>query len=92
MRILIVDDEPAMHDSYRRSFAPAGTADTDALDAMAAELFGDGETAPAPSRPGSDLVLTHAMQGLDAVGLISPASTARKPPPESARSIPISIS
>jgi len=79
MRILIVDDEPAMHDSYRRSFAPAGTADTDALDAMAAELFGDGETAPAPSRPGTNLVLTHAMQGLDAVGLVSQAIRAGDP-------------
>ena len=45
MRILIVDDEPAMHDSYRRSFAPIGKADGGALDAMAAELFGD-EDAP----------------------------------------------
>ena len=26
MRILIVDDEPAMHDSYRRSFAPVAEA------------------------------------------------------------------
>ncbi|MEO8374702.1 MAG: EAL domain-containing protein [Sphingomonas bacterium] len=78
MRILIVDDEPAMHDSYRRSFAPAGAADTDALDAMAAELFGD-ESAPAPAPSTRHLVLTHAMQGLDAVSLIEQAVRAGDP-------------
>jgi diguanylate cyclase (GGDEF)-like protein len=79
MRILIVDDEPAMHDSYRRSFAPAGAADTEALDAMAAELFGDGEANPPRTRPATDLALTHAMQGLDAVGLVSQAIRAGDP-------------
>ena len=79
MRILIVDDEPAMHDSYRRSFAPAGAADTDALDAMAAELFGDGDANPPRTRPTTDLALTHAMQGLDAVGLVSQAIRAGDP-------------
>lgn len=38
MRILIVDDEPPIHDSYARSFAKVEDA---GLDAMAAELFGD---------------------------------------------------
>jgi len=79
MRILIVDDEPAMHDSYRRSFAPAGAADTDALDAMAVELFGDGEANPPRTRPETNLTLTHAMQGLDAVGLVSQAIRAGDP-------------
>ena len=41
MRILIVDDEPAMHDSYRRSFAGPRSSSDEALEAMAAELFGD---------------------------------------------------
>jgi diguanylate cyclase (GGDEF)-like protein len=76
MRILIVDDEPAMHDSYRRSFAPVGGADAGALDAMAAELFGD-EDAPAASPVASDaamdFALTHAMQGLDGVAAIEQA-------------------
>lgn len=47
MRILIVDDEPAMHDSYRRSFAGRHTQRGDGLEAMADELFGDvGRAAP----------------------------------------------
>ena len=40
-RLLIVDDEPAMHDSYARCFAVQRGAAENALDAMAAELFGD---------------------------------------------------
>ncbi|MEO7170938.1 MAG: EAL domain-containing protein [Sphingomonas sp.] len=73
MRILIVDDEPAMHDSYRRSFAPTGHADAGALDAMAAELFGDDDDAPADTAPAMDFALTHAMQGLDGVAAIEKA-------------------
>lgn len=72
MRILIVDDEPAMHDSYRRSFAPVGRADGGALDAMAAELFGDDDdAAPASAEAEMAFELTHAMQGLDGVAAIA---------------------
>ncbi len=79
MRLLIVDDEPAMHDSYRRSFAPVGTADGEALSAMAAELFGDDES------PASDDAETfetvHCMQGLDAVAAVEAALAAGTPYP-----------
>lgn len=73
MRILIVDDEPAMHDSYRRCFAPrAATQAEAALGAMAAELFGD-DAAPEPEgddppRPSFDC--RHERQGLDAVAAV----------------------
>ncbi|RUN77620.1 GGDEF domain-containing response regulator [Sphingomonas sp. TF3] len=72
MRILIVDDEPAMHDSYRRSFAPVAAA-TGLLDAMAAELFGDDGDATAPDETAPDFTLTHCMQGLDAVAAVEAA-------------------
>ena len=79
MRVLIVDDEPAMHDSYRRSFAPA-PAEVGALSAMAAELFGDDEAAEAADEAQGaeegdprDFALTHCMQGLDAVAAIERA-------------------
>ena len=39
-RLLIVDDEPAMHDSYARCFAVQRGAAENALDAMAAEQLG----------------------------------------------------
>ncbi|MFC3581700.1 putative bifunctional diguanylate cyclase/phosphodiesterase [Sphingomonas hylomeconis] len=72
MRILIVDDEPGMHDSYKRSFAPV-SADAGLLGAMAADLFGDdSEPVPEPE-PEATFELTHAMQGLDAVGHVAAA-------------------
>ena len=77
MRILIVDDEPAMHDSYRRSFAgqyPIGGA---ALGAMAAELFGDDVLDTADAIPA--FVLTHCDQGLDAVAEVARASAENDP-------------
>lgn len=70
MRILIVDDEPGMHDSYRRCFAPAGSGEGAALDAMAAALFDD---APAPREETEAFALTHAMQGVDGVAAVAKA-------------------
>ena len=72
MRILIVDDEPAMHDSYRRSFAPV-SGDTGALGAMAAELFGDDDASDESGDAEPDFALTHAMQGLDGVAAVEAA-------------------
>ena len=66
VRILIVDDEPAMHDSYRRSFATADDAESSAkLEAMARDLFGTDGAAPADAPPRFDL--THVDHGEDAV-------------------------
>ncbi|MES2422033.1 MAG: EAL domain-containing protein [Pseudomonadota bacterium] len=67
MRILIVDDEPAMHDSYRRSFAGQRSAGDDALSLMAVELFG-GDTREVEDRP--DFAITHCNQGLEAVAAV----------------------
>ena len=70
MRILIVDDESGMHDSYRRCLAPAGNGDGAALDAMAAELFGD---VPVSREDTAVFDLTHAMQGLDGIAAVERA-------------------
>lgn len=67
MRLLIVDDEPAMHDSYRRSFAPAVDAASGALSAMASELFGDEAVPQRPDEQSPAFECTHHTQGLDAV-------------------------
>src|SRR4051794_40628667 len=75
MRILIVDDEPGMHDSYRRCFAPVGSGDAAALDAMAAELFDDAPTSEKPT----DYTLTHALQGLDGVSAVETALAKGEP-------------
>ncbi|WP_294284520.1 EAL domain-containing protein [uncultured Sphingomonas sp.] len=77
-RLLIVDDEPAMHDSYARCFAVQRGAAENALDAMAAELFGD--DAPAADVAADDSFdLTHCHQGLDAVAAVEAALAAGTP-------------
>ncbi|HEX8554259.1 MAG TPA: EAL domain-containing protein [Sphingomonas sp.] len=70
MRILIVDDEPAMHDSYQRSFARAEDA---GLDAMAAELFGDDAVPTDTAEALPDFRFTYCHQGLDAVAEVERA-------------------
>ena len=77
MRILIVDDEPAMHDSYRRCLAPASDGAAAGLDAMAAELFGDEAAIGADDAAVFDCV--HLHQGLDAVAAVEHARAAGNP-------------
>ncbi len=77
-RLLIVDDEPAMHDSYARCFAVQRGAAENALDAMAAELFGD--DAPSADAAADDSFdLTHCHQGLDPVAAVEAALAAGTP-------------
>jgi diguanylate cyclase (GGDEF)-like protein len=80
MRVLLIDDEPAIHDSYRRCFA-SGTEETRAaqLREMAAELFGasdDAEEAPATA---DCFELTHADQGLAGLQNVALAIAEGKP-------------
>jgi len=82
MRILIVDDEPMMHDSYRRSFAPVEHAQAESLSAMAAELFGDDEgegDANTPDESPTPFDCVHHMQGLDAVAEVERARSEDQP-------------
>ncbi len=67
-RILIVDDDPAVHESYRMSFRPAP--DADALADLAAELFAemDGRDTDRPQ-----LTLHHVHQGESAVAAVQRA-------------------
>ena len=78
MRVLIVDDEPAMHASYVRSFARRRGGDGEALDAMAATLFGDDRDG-ADDPPTVDFGLTHCHQGLDAVEAVASAIAQGEP-------------
>ena len=70
MRILIVDDEPGMHESYRQCFKRAGGEQGAALDAMAAELFGD-EPALPPVEGSASFEATHCMQGVEGVDAVA---------------------
>jgi diguanylate cyclase (GGDEF)-like protein len=70
VRILIVDDEPAMHESYRQCFAAWRRSESEAaLDAMAAELFGD-QGPIEPQDPAPEFACDHQLQGLDAVAAV----------------------
>ncbi len=71
MRILIIDDEPAMHESYAQSFRPRDTASAQGLSAMAAELFDDQPAPAAVIDSGPAFELVHKMQGLDGVAAIA---------------------
>ncbi|WP_294305255.1 bifunctional diguanylate cyclase/phosphodiesterase [uncultured Sphingomonas sp.] len=72
MRILIVDDEPAVHESYELCFSGRHVT----LDAMAAELFGE-----AASKDEDDLLLDrhHCHQGLEAVAAVEQAKADGSP-------------
>lgn len=67
-RILIVDDDPAVHDSYRMSFAPAD--DAVALADLAAELFEDVAPCDTPPLP---MAFDHVHQGDEAVAVVERA-------------------
>lgn len=69
LRILIVDDEPGMHESYRQCFKRAGGDQGTALDAMAAELFGGDASSGAEVLPAFDT--THCMQGAEGVEAVA---------------------
>ena len=77
MRILIIDDDPVLHESYAQSFRPRDPAAGE-LAAMAAELF-EGE-APAEVQEDS-FELTHKLQGLDGVEAVAAALAEGDPYP-----------
>ncbi|MEG3166095.1 EAL domain-containing protein [Sphingomonas sp. PB2P19] len=76
MRILIVDDEPGMHDSYRRSFAGQRSDRSTALGAMAADLFG---TDVAIADDSLAFTFVHVNQGLVAIVRVEQALAANDP-------------
>ena len=79
MRLLIVDDEPVMHDSYRRSFRPSNDP-RHVLSALASELFDDAreaETGTGVVTPKFECV--YHRQGLDAAGEVERALRAGRP-------------
>ena len=84
MRILIVDDEPAIHDSYAYCFSGhvGGAAEPgDTLDAMAADLFGcdDHDRSPdvvAAERPFEP---HHCHQGVQAVAAVKQSLAEGRP-------------
>jgi two-component system, NtrC family, sensor kinase len=73
-RILIVDDNPAIHDDFRKIFAGGGTP-TLAIDAVEAELFGQAIKAPAAVT----FELDSAFQGHEGLAKVQAALAAGRP-------------
>lgn len=75
LRLLVVDDNPSIHDDFRRILAPP-RAQTE-LDAEADALFGAPVAAPAASGPVFEL--ESALQGQEARELVVAATAAGRP-------------
>ncbi|MFT3696758.1 MAG: ATP-binding protein [Kofleriaceae bacterium] len=74
-RILIVDDNIAIHDDFKKVLAGAGTGPTE-LDALEAALF----DAPAPTAGNQrEFELASAFQGQEALAMVKAANAAGKP-------------
>lgn len=74
-RILIVDDNQAIHEDFRRILHPDNT--TDAIDSAAAALFGDSAGTTLADHPEFDL--SFALQGEEALRLVQAAKAAKAP-------------
>lgn len=74
MRILVVDDEPALHEAYHNAFAPSAQKSAAfALRNMASDLFADVASSSPISQPDNAVNLTAASQGEEAVALVEKA-------------------
>jgi PAS domain S-box-containing protein len=73
-RVLVIDDNPAIHDDFRKILTPSSAAVT-ALDAAELAVFGSGETAAPQTR----VEITSAYQGQEGVALVRQAREAGRP-------------
>jgi diguanylate cyclase (GGDEF)-like protein len=76
MRVLVIDDEPAMHEAYRRTFAQAGSGDDAVvLQSLARELFAPDVPVSAAAAEAEKAIYSfavdHAEQGLDGLRLVA---------------------
>ena len=72
-RMLVVDDNPSIHDDFRRIFTPERDK-APQLDELAASVFGVHETTPSPA-----FTLDHVLQGQDALERVIAAQGAGRP-------------
>ncbi|MBE2214685.1 MAG: response regulator [Opitutaceae bacterium] len=77
-RILIVDDNAAIHEDFRKILAATGEAANDALASLEAALFDSGDAKPA-TPTGRSFQLTSAHQGQEALRTVSEAVAAGRP-------------
>jgi CheY-like chemotaxis protein len=73
-RILVVDDNEAIHDDFNKILV-AKDQSSGEVDALAADLFGDSK----PKGPTTEFLPVHAMQGQEALDLVLQSLAANKP-------------
>jgi two-component system NtrC family sensor kinase len=76
-RILLIDDNVAIHDDFRKALTPQRAAPTPALLDLESQLFG--ESAPAACEPEATFELVSAMQGADGVHALREAAAEGRP-------------
>lgn len=78
-RILVIDDNPAIHEDFRKILLP-GTNTASELDAAAAALFGDDAAhAPMADLPTMEFEIASAHQGEEALEKVRAALQAKRP-------------
>ncbi|HYC69585.1 MAG TPA: response regulator [Opitutaceae bacterium] len=76
-RIIVIDDNPAIHNDIRKILCPAANAEGENVDALAAELFGE---APEPARlPAGTFNVDSAFQGREGLEQIRAAAARGEP-------------
>lgn len=80
MRVLIIDDEMAVHEAYRQCLETSARSAADtSLEAMAASLFADSSADTVSKEPLPSFECTFASQGLEGVALVEKSLTERHP-------------
>lgn len=74
-RILVVDDNEAIHEDFNKTLTTPDSGSGGQLDELAESLFGD----TAPTGPHTNFELTHAMQGQEALDLVMKSLSAHAP-------------
>jgi two-component system cell cycle sensor histidine kinase/response regulator CckA len=74
-RILIIDDNPAIHQDFRKILGPADVSLSNELDAAEASLFGD----KADTEPAANFQIDSAFQGQEGLEKVRAASNEGKP-------------
>ena len=74
-RILVVDDNEAIHEDFKKILAAPASEAASEVDHLASALFGESK----PTEPQIEFQLTHALQGQEALELVHTSLTTDQP-------------
>src|SRR4051812_48870755 len=75
-RVLVIDDNPAIHADVRKILCPQVSAAAASVDALEAELLGG---TPTPFRPVANFAVDSAHQGREGLALVQKAVAEKRP-------------